>query len=165
MQPIIVARFGAPHGISGDLRLHSFTEDPNTILKFKPLMLNHHNQWQVLADDFSVRPHGQTFLARIPGVASPEAARTYVNCYLGIQREQLPGDAEDVYYHCDLQGLSVINLDQVFLGQVDHVLSTGANDVLVIRKPQPRMIPFVKAYVQHVDLAAAQVLVDWDPSW
>jgi 16S rRNA processing protein RimM len=57
------------------------------------------------------------------------------------------------------------------LGVVRELLSTGAQTVLVIDyseedgKPQERMIPFVSAYVDDVDLKARQIRVDWQKDY
>jgi 16S rRNA processing protein RimM len=49
---------------------------------------------------------------------------------------------------------------------VDHLLETGANDVLVVRGERERLIPFVQGQVIHsVDLAAGEIRVDWDPDF
>ena len=32
-------------------------------------------------------------------------------------------------------------------------------------KPQERLIPFVSAYVDEVDLAAGRITVDWQPDY
>ena len=54
---------------------------------------------------------------------------------------------------------------------VKELLSTGAQTVLVLEyaeenaKPQERMIPFVSAYVDDVDLKARQIRVDWQKDY
>jgi 16S rRNA processing protein RimM len=55
-------------------------------------------------------------------------------------------------------------------GQVRELMSTGPQTVLVLAfevdgKPQERMIPFVAAYVDGVDLAARRITVDWQPDY
>ena len=52
------------------------------------------------------------------------------------------------------------------LGQVSHLFSTGANDVVVVRGDRERMIPFVLPdFVKSVDFDANLVVVDWDPAF
>ena len=73
----------------------------------------------------------------------------------------------------DLIGLSVINRDSLALGTVTELLSTGPQTVLVIHqanpddpaKPIERMIPFVSAYIDRVDIAAKQIWVDWQADY
>ena len=56
----------------------------------------------------------------------------------------------------------MINLEGDSLGQVDHLLETGANDVLVAKSDRERLIPYVPQTVHKVDLEKGQILVDWD---
>ena len=68
-------------------------------------------------------------------------------------------------------GLDVINRQDEPLGTVKELLSTGAQTVLVLEyaeedgKPQERMIPFVAAYVDDVDLKARHIRVDWQKDY
>ena len=56
------------------------------------------------------------------------------------------------------------------LGQVRDLMSTGPQQVLVIGydeagKACERLIPFVEAYVDQVDLQARRITVDWQPDY
>ena len=58
-----------------------------------------------------------------------------------------------------------------FAGRVSSLIDTGAHSVLCVRRPDAgtevsdtqaeRLIPFVAAYVDSVDLAARRIQVDW----
>jgi 16S rRNA processing protein RimM len=75
----------------------------------------------------------------------------------------LPPAPEGEYYWTDLIGLTVINREGVTLGQVDHLLETGANDVLVVKGERERLIPFLlELVVLEVDLAQRMLRVDWE---
>jgi len=87
-----------------------------------------------------------------------------------VTRSSFPTPEKDAYYWVDLIGLSVVNRQGEALGQVRDLLSTGAQTVLVIDyladgKLQERMIPFVAAYVDDVDLVAKRLLVDWQADY
>jgi len=82
---------------------------------------------------------------------------------IGIRRDQLPDTAPGVYYWGDLQGLEVVTGDGESLGTVDHLIETGANDVLVVKGDRERLIPFVlQQVVTRVDLDTGTIQVDWD---
>jgi 16S rRNA processing protein RimM len=56
------------------------------------------------------------------------------------------------------------------LGSVRELLSTGPQTVLVIEyfehgKTLERLIPFVSAHVDNVDLAERRITVDWQPDY
>ena len=52
------------------------------------------------------------------------------------------------------------------LGWVDHLIATGANDVLVVRGERERLIPFIWGdTARSVDLDRGELVVDWDPDF
>ena len=72
-------------------------------------------------------------------------------------------------------GLQVVNREGVNRGEVKDLLSTGPQTVIVLEYPRTdtdkpgqvgeRMIPFVSAYVDRVDLPSRRILVDWQPDY
>ena len=78
-------------------------------------------------------------------------------------RERLPETGGGQYYWSDLEGLSVVHRDGTELGKVDYLLETGANDVMVVKGEEERLIPFVMdKVVLDVDLAKGEISVDWE---
>ena len=64
----------------------------------------------------------------------------------------------------------MVNREGVALGQVQELLSTGPQTVLVLHqatddKPIERMIPFVSAFIDQVDLPGKRITVDWQPDY
>ena len=52
------------------------------------------------------------------------------------------------------------------LGTVDHLIETGANDVLVVRGDRERLIPFTPGHaVVEVDMERRRLTVAWDPAF
>jgi 16S rRNA processing protein RimM len=87
-----------------------------------------------------------------------------------VARSSFPTAAKDEYYWVDLMGLRVINRQQLLLGTVVDLMSTGPQTVLVVHeeatpKPIERMIPFVAAFVDDVDLPTRTIKVDWQPDF
>ena len=87
-----------------------------------------------------------------------------------MPRESFPATSDDEYYWVDLIGLAVVNREGVALGTVSELLPTGPQTTLVLSyehegKPCERMIPFVSAYVDKVDLAGRRITVDWQPDY
>lgn len=87
-----------------------------------------------------------------------------------VPRSSFPSTASDEYYWVDLIGLAVVNREGVALGTVSDLHATGPQTVLVVAdasgdKPVDRMIPFVSAYVDQVDLPGRRITVDWQPDY
>ena len=62
--------------------------------------------------------------------------------------------------------MQVISKDDQVLGVVDHLLETGANDVIVVKGEQEHLVPYIKGQVvKSVDLETRIIRVDWDPDF
>lgn len=162
-QPVIVAKIGAPHGVRGDLKLHSFTEDPARILSFESLLLEKKlNQFEPLSG-YQIYQMGGGFFIHFENCQDRDLARVYTHKHLAVSREALGDPEEGEFYWRDLEGLTVVNQAGVRLGQVDHLFDTGSNDVLVIKGGEkPHLVPYVAQHVLSVDLDKGEIQVDWD---
>ena len=102
-------------------------------------------------------------IARLAGCESRDQAQALMGCEIAIRRDQLPVTAPGEYYWRDLQGLTVVTIEGELLGTVDHLIETGANDVLVVKGDRERLIPFVlNQVIVNVDLDKREIRVDWD---
>ena len=82
-----------------------------------------------------------------------------------MSRAALPPVAPGEYYWADLEGLSVRNEAGELLGRMDHLLATGAHDVLGFAGGASADSVRAGEIVKDVDLAAGDVVVDWDLSY
>ena len=159
---IPVGRISGVYGVRGWVRIFSWTRPRDNIVSYQPWYLKQGDSWTEvrLAEG---RGHGKGVVARLEGCTDREAAHKLIGAEIAVSREQMPDTGPDEYYWHDLQGLQVINLQDELLGRVDHLLETGANDVLVVSGERERLIPFVTGQtVQDVDLDAGVIRVDWD---
>lgn len=120
----------------------------------------------------NAREHSGGVIAHAAGVADRSAAEALKGARVFVARSSFPTPADDEYYWVDLLGLAVVNREGVALGTVRDLLSTGPQTVLVIEapaepgeKPRERMIPFVSAFIDAVDLAGRCIRVDWSPDY
>ncbi len=116
------------------------------------------------------RAHSDGLVASAADITDRDAALGLKGARIFIPRSAFPALAEGEYYWVDLIGLAVVNREGVVLGQVSDLLATGPQQVLVVGyqdagKPCERLIPFVDAYVDAVDLPAGQITVDWQPDY
>ena len=119
------------------------------------------------------KDHSDTVVACAQDINDRSAAETLRGARIFVPRSSFPTAAEGEYYWVDLIGLQVVNREGLELGQVRDLMSTGPQTVLVIEaapeaeggKCVERMIPFVSAFVDGVDLSAKRITVDWQPDY
>lgn len=117
-----------------------------------------------------VRPHSDTIVAWAQGIDERNGAEALRGARIFVPRADFPQAQDDEYYWVDLIGLEVVNREGVLLGQVRELMSTGPQTVLVLtdeqgEKPIERMIPFVSAFIDKVELPEKRITVDWQPDY
>ena len=156
---ICVARIGAAHGVRGEVRLWTFTQQPMAVADYGPL------ETQDGTRRFEIetrRPAKDHLVARFKGVSDRDTAEGLTNIDLYVARSKLPATAPDEFYHADLVGLDVVTPDGAQIGTVHALHNFGAGDIIEIMplgSGEPVMMPFNETTVPKIDLAAKQVVV------
>lgn len=156
-----MGRIVAPYGIKGWVKIQPFTETLDSLFDYEHWWLADKVGWRE-GEVEEARVHGNVLVAKFAGCDGRDAAFALRGKDIAIDRDEMPAAEEGEYYWSDLIGLSVYNLQQENLGQVQDVFATGANDVLVVHGDRERLIPFGGQVVQAVDLEKGSILVDWD---
>ena len=116
------------------------------------------------------KEHSDSVVACAQDIDDRNAAEALKGARVFIPRSSFPTAGDDEYYWVDLIGLDVVNREGQALGQVKDLMSTGPQTVLVLGyeeegKALERMIPFVSAYVDQVDIAGKRITVDWQADY
>ncbi len=156
---VCVARIGAAHGVRGEVKLWSFTENPAAVADYGPLETQDGSRrFEIEA----LRPAKDHFVARIVGIADRDAAEKLRNVDLYIPRSRLPEiDEADTFYHADLIGLKAVTKNGDEVGTVSAVHNFGASDVIEIKPSagEPLLMPFTEATVPEIDLGARRIVI------
>lgn len=158
---LLMGRIGAAHGIKGEVRIQSFTEDPLALASYGPLSTNKPGLTiRILA----ARTTTNVLVARLEGINDRNAAEKLNGVELYVERALLPDtDDDDDFYHADLIGLKARLADGSEIGEVMAVPNFGAGDLLEIRDPRSGdtyLYPFSKAVVPEIRIADGYLLID-----
>ncbi len=164
---IVMGKIGAVHGVRGEVKIHSFTDPMENLFDYPLWHLRRDGETKQVKVS-SARSQGKGLVARIEGLDDREIARTYTGFEICVPRSELPELEQGEYYWHQLVGLQVINQEQQLLGKVNHLLETGANDVLVVRPcagsldGRERLLPYTDQCVEQIDLEQGVISVEWD---
>lgn len=161
---VVLGRVAGLFGVKGWVKIYSETDPPANILDYSPWYLKLAGCWQPVELQQG-QVHGKGIIARLGKCTNRDEASALLRAEIAVDRDQLPELAEDEYYWSDLIGLDVLNPSGELLGKIDHLLETGANDVLVVlaEDKQELLIPYVKGdVVKEIDLDKGCLRVDWD---
>ncbi len=160
MDRICVGAIAGSFGVQVEVRLKSFCADPTAIADYGPLFTEDGAQsYQIKL----TRAVSGGLGARITGVATKEQADALRGVSLYVDRAKLPNLPDDEFYHTDLIGLAAHDTGGVLIGTVQAVHNHGAGDLLEIAGAGLKtslLLPFTRAVVPTVDLAAKRIVVD-----
>jgi 16S rRNA processing protein RimM len=154
-----MAVIGAPHGVQGEVRVKTFTGDPEAIGDYGPLYGLDGRVFEIA----KARPAKGGVVVRFAGIADRDSAAALTGTPLFIDRSALPDDLdEEEFYHADLIGLEVRDSAAAALGRIVAVHDFGGGDVLELELKDGRavMIPFTRAAVPNVDIRAGFARID-----
>jgi 16S rRNA processing protein RimM len=157
---ILVGKFGAAHGVRGEVRLKSFTGDPKAIAAYGPLADKQGGRSFEITSLRHVKD--DIFVARLKGVATREAAEALANIELYVPRDILPAPQEDEFYITDLIGLAAVDENGETIGSIVQVLNYGAGDMIEIAPRaggETLLVPFTKEAVPTIDIKAGRIVV------
>jgi 16S rRNA processing protein RimM len=171
-----VGRIADAWGVKGWFKVLPHSADPQALFSSKRWYLQPSEKGAktfsgtVLLRVRETREHSDSVVARADGVEDRSAAEALKGARVFIPRSSFPTASDDEYYWVDLLGLDVVNREGVHLGKVKDLMATGPQTVLVVEyeeggKPHERMLPFVSAYVDGVDLPARRINVDWQADY
>ena len=167
-------------GVKGEIRVKPFSPDAQVLFSA--------NEWFLQASE-APRPPGASPLQRLPaalrvlsarsqgdwvvataqGLDDRDLAQALAGARVFVPRVCFPKTGNDEFYWVDLIGLPVVNRQALELGVVIGLIETGPHCVLRVQPAEPdaeeRLIPFVAAYVDGVDMTGRRITVDWEADY
>ena len=159
---VCVGAVAGAHGVRGAVKIKSFTATPEDVASYGPL------EDESGKRQFSLRLIGAgkgVLIGHLSGIADRNQAEAARGLRLYLPRAALPPTEEDEYYHADLIGLEAVLPDGTAVGPVRAVHDFGAGDTLEIARAEgpPLIVPFTRAVVPSVDLAAGRLVIEPPP--
>jgi 16S rRNA processing protein RimM len=163
---VVVGRIGKPHGLRGELTVEVRTDEPERRFASGAALRAQAPRGSAFGMSSltvaKTRWHSSRLLVTFEELTGRDAAESArgVLLHATIAADEAPADPDEYYDH-QLVGLTAYDEDGLQLGEVSAVVHGGAQDLLTIRTPEGRdaLVPFVKALVPDVDLAARRVTV------
>lgn len=159
---IVVGKVVGAYGRGGMLKVLPLTDFPDRFFRMDRVTLQRDGKRKAYTVA-GVKNHNRHVLMELAEVADMSAAEELKGFLITISPEELTPLPEGSFYIFDLVGLRVYSPEGEYLGVVEDVIQTGANDVYVVaggEKP-PVLVPALKSVVREVDIAAGKMVVDY----
>ncbi|SHK12065.1 ribosome maturation factor RimM [Tepidibacter formicigenes] len=147
-------------GLKGEMRVYPLTDYKE---RFEEL------DWVYIGDDLEtkyeiekVRYKNNLAVLKIKGIDNVNEVEKLRNRYLKVPRENARKLEEDEYFIADLIGLKSFTLSGDYIGILEDVIQTGANDVYVIKNEEGKefLIPAVKKFVPEINMEDKKIIID-----
>jgi 16S rRNA processing protein RimM len=152
---VAVGRVIGAWGVRGDLKVEPLAPPA----AFKPGRTVH-----LGGIEFTIERSRRTarlLYLKLSGIDDRERAADERGRYLQVPEAALEPPGEDTYYWYQLIGLHVVSTAGEELGQISEIITTGGNDVFVVRGPRGELlIPAIDDVVQEIDIPAGRMLIE-----
>ena len=140
------------HGLRGEVKVFPTTDDPKRFKKLKQVLLDTGREKLELEVE-QVRFFKQFVILKFKGYDDINQVEMYRKKPLLVTREHAVKLKKNEYFIADLIGMQVYTED-AFLGNLEDVLQTGANDVyeVVTEEGKHILIPAIHQCILNVDV-------------
>lgn len=160
LELISIGKITSTHGIRGEVRVYPLTDYPERFNQLKELIINHNGELSRYKIE-SIRPYKRMLLLKFIEINSLDQAEKLRDALIQIPEDEVLSLPEGVYYIYQIVGLFVYTVDNVYLGQIKNVLSTGSNDIyqVIHENGKEYLIPALRKVVEKIDLQDKKITI------
>ncbi|MFC1824034.1 ribosome maturation factor RimM [Thermodesulfobacteriota bacterium] len=157
---LLLGRVVRPHGMTGLLRIWSYARSGESFQKDETVFIRKSSGEIHQYKLSSFKPYKKFFLMKIEGLDSLEDAESFRGADILARKAPLWDENDGAFFWQDLIGLAVYTDTGQFLGNIEHILPTGSNDIYVVRTENKEiLIPAIHDVVIEVDLEKKKMTV------
>ncbi len=157
---ISVGKIIGTHGIKGQLKLHSYSGNFESLRAARTAVLKTTDGMLRDVTIKSFNANSGKFIISLQGFDDIDQVKPLVGNELCLKRCHLPELSDDEYYWSDLIGLQVITDSGLQLGTIVDIFETGSSDIYVVRgENREYLIPAVGDVVKQVDLDSGKIII------
>jgi len=156
---LLIGRVIGPHGVRGLLKIESYGRSESTLMMAGKVFLRQSHGEVSECGILSAVPHKRGALVRLEGMDSRDQVEPYRGAEILILKEAVSRDKDEYFWH-ELIGLRVFVDTGRYLGTVEDILETPANDIYVVREGREEfLIPAIHDVVKTIDLENGRMII------
>ena len=157
---VTIGKIERHFGVRGEFKVRSLSDVPGRLDRLKQVQVLEPTGRTVERTVTHVRRAGSSYIMAIAGVTTPEEAVMLRGGLIQVPRTAASALAADVYFECDLIGMTVEDERGVEVGVLETILEIPGNRLFVVRKgTEEILIPAAKSFVTSVDLTRRRMTV------
>ena len=158
---IIIGKVVSTQGNKGEVNVLPFTDSIDRFNNLDNVFLRNKNSQTILNIE-KIRIKKDTVILKIKDIESIEEAKMIVGSFLEVERKNAVKLPKDTYFIFEIIGLEVYTENDIFLGKIENVISTGSNDVYIVKGENKKelFIPAIREVVKNVNLEKKRITIN-----
>jgi 16S rRNA processing protein RimM len=157
---ILLGKVLRPHGLGGLLRIASYAESPDSFLASGRVFMKDRRGVLRQEEVLSVQPHKGAFLMKLKGVETIEQAEELRSASIFVDRISIGQKEEGEFFWDEIIGLEVYLKTGAYVGEIKNIVSTGSNDIYVIRNGESEvLVPAIHDVVDTIDVQGGKMVI------
>ncbi len=157
---IIIGKVVSTQGNKGEVNVLPLTD---SIDRFKNLdnVFLRSKKSQTILNVEKIRKRKDTVILKLKDIENIEEAKMIVGSFLEVERKNAVKLPKETYFIFEIIGLEVYDENNIFLGKVENIISTGSNDVYVVKSKDKEelFIPAIREVVNNVNLEKKRITI------
>lgn len=156
---ISIGKILAPHGVKGEVKVLPLTDFPERFSQRDRVWVDRKSTFLEIE---GVRQQNRFLLIKLAGINDRDEAENLKNALIQVPEEEVVPLPSGHYYHFQIVGLKVYDIRGNFLGVINDILETGANDIYLVPRPDKKdlLIPALKTVVLEINPASGRMTVE-----
>jgi 16S rRNA processing protein RimM len=158
---IVIGKVVSTYGNKGEIKVVPLTDSTGRFKDLVNVFIRKSNSREILKIN-SLRIKKNNIILKLKDVGSIEEAKVMVGCFLEVKRKNTVKLPKDSYFIFDIIGLEVYTNKNIFLGKVEDIITTGSNDVYIVknRSNQEILIPAIHDVIKDIDLKKRRITIN-----
>lgn len=158
---ITIGKVVSTQGNKGEVNVLPLTDSIDRFKNLATVFLRN-NHSQAILNIEKIRIKEDMAILKLKDIENIEEAKTIVGSFLEVERKNAVKLPKDAYFIFEIIGLEVYTENNVFLGKVENVISTGSNDVYVVKRKDKEelFIPAIHDVVKNIDLEKKRITIN-----
>jgi len=150
---VLIGKILGAHGMKGTCKIQSYAESLEIFKSGEFLLVSRPGGSENRYEIDWIQPHSRWALLALKQVTRRDQAKSLIGSELFVEKAGLPELELGAYYWFDLIGLDVYTSDDRYIGRLDSIIETGANDVYVVKNDvRETLVPALQSVVQSIDI-------------
>jgi len=157
---IIIGKVVSTQGNKGEVKVLPLTDSTDRFKNLITIFLKNNNSRTALNIE-KIRIKEDMVILKLKDIENIEDAKMIVGSFLEVERENAIKLPKSTYFVFEIIGLEVYDETNIFLGKVENVISTGSNDVYIVKSKNKEelYIPAIREIVKNIDLEKKRISI------